>query len=65
MSTPEDFCRSGQWRAFDRVMDLLNSYDDRVVTKKDLYRDLMNMRPTSLLADLDQQLPDQVETKER
>lgn len=65
MSTPEDFYRSGQWRAFDRVMDLLNSYDDRVVTKKDLYRDLMNMRPTSLLADLDQQLPDQVETKER
>jgi hypothetical protein len=52
VSTPDEFYRSGQWRSLDRVLALINNYDDRMIAKKDLYRDIMNLRPTTLQADI-------------
>ncbi len=35
----------GEWATLSRIMDHLNTFDDREIPKKALYRDLMEMRP--------------------
>ena len=37
--------RSGQWFALTRILDLLNTYETRTISKAQLYRDIMNLRP--------------------
>jgi len=37
--------QKGEWRALDRVLNLINTYDKNLVNKKDLYSDVLDMRP--------------------
>jgi hypothetical protein len=41
-----DFER-GQWHALNKVLALLNTYDEKVVAKGKLYDDIMELRPVS------------------
>lgn len=35
----------GQWEGFNRVLNLLNEMEDRMILKKHLYEQIMEMRP--------------------
>jgi len=35
----------GQWTAFDKVLNIINTFDTVKVPKKDLYNAVMDMRP--------------------
>lgn len=35
----------GQWQSFDRILNLINSYETNKVYKKEIYKDIMEMRP--------------------
>ena len=47
-----DFER-GQWHALNRILALLQTYDDKVVRRSVFYHDIMALRPV-----LDSPLPD-------
>ena len=35
----------GQWLSLNRILDLLNTFDDKVIDKTDLYKEIMKLRP--------------------
>jgi hypothetical protein len=37
--------RKAQWKAFDRVLNWLNTQDDIFIDKTDLYKEVMKMKP--------------------
>ena len=37
---------SGEWNSLNRVLSLLQTYDDNMLCRKKLYRDIFDMRPT-------------------
>ncbi len=39
-----DYIR-GQWEGFNRVLNLLNTYETKLIDKSKLYKDIMEMRP--------------------
>lgn len=43
--TAEEAYRSGQWRSFDRILALLQTYERDHVSRKQIYRDIMELRP--------------------
>ena len=44
MPAANDFER-GQYMAFNRVLALLQTYDDRLVKRSTIYQDIINLRP--------------------
>lgn len=39
-----DFIR-GQWYAYNEVLGLINTFEDNLIPKKDIYKTIMAMRP--------------------
>lgn len=39
-----DFVR-GQWYAYNEVLGLLNTFEENLIPKKDIYKQVMAMRP--------------------
>ena len=37
--------RSGQWLSLNRVLEYLNTLEDNIVNKKDIYKHIHEMRP--------------------
>lgn len=48
MKTFDDGYISGQWEAFNRVLNLLNTFENRDVAKKDIYALVSDLRPIDL-----------------
>jgi hypothetical protein len=40
----------GAWFAFDEVLSWINSQDVQMINKKDLYKAVMDMRPSAMAA---------------
>jgi len=42
---------SGEWRSLDRVLALLQTYETNTLDRKQIYKDVMELRPKGLVED--------------
>jgi hypothetical protein len=48
--TPQEHMERGAWFAFDHVLGWINTQSSQMIDKKDLYRAVMQMRPSAISA---------------